>query len=92
MNKYYFTYGTAEFYPYKGGWTIVHAENRQQACELFRIMHPDRIAGVLNCADYYSAEYFEKTECFQSGNGKGYTHEVIKLKVEKYHREWGDRT
>lgn len=67
MNKYYFTYGTAEYFPFQGGWTIVLAENRQQACDIFRIAHPDRITGRLNCANYYSADYFEKTGMLEGG-------------------------
>lgn len=58
MPKFYFTYGTSETQPYKGGWSEVIAPDMRAACEAFRSVHPDRTPNILNCADYYTEEEF----------------------------------
>jgi hypothetical protein len=54
LEKYYFTFGSDEQFPYQNGWVEVHAENMQEACELFRQKYPDRIPGILNCSSVYT--------------------------------------
>ena len=61
MEKYYFTYGLEDYYPWYGGWTEIEAPDRHTACELFRTYHPDRIEGILNCASVYDEASFLKT-------------------------------
>lgn len=82
MEKFYFTYGTDRGYPFRGGWTIIHAPNIESAINIFQAIHPNRYgSNCLNCADYYTAERFEKTECFKNGNYGGYTHEEIRVNI-----------
>lgn len=61
MPKFYFTYGTDPSYPFQGGWTEVEAPDRNSADVLFRLFHPDRIPGILNCAFVYTEEEFLST-------------------------------
>lgn len=77
MKKYYFTYGTSEQYPFRGGWTLVYAPDINAATMVFRAYHPDVTEGILNCADYYPAEHFEKSEAYTNGNLGGGLHEII---------------
>lgn len=58
QQTFYFTYGTDEKFPFRRGWTEVHAANRGQAVALFRREHPDRTPGLVNCADIYTEKYF----------------------------------
>ena len=78
MNDYYFTYGT-EGQPFRGGWTLIQAENEHQARQIFRAVHPDKIPGVLNCASVYEGDYFVTTRAYQTGNFGAGCHEVISI-------------
>lgn len=78
MNNYYFTYGT-EGQPFCGGWTQVQAENEMQARAMFRVVHPDEIPGILNCASVYDEEYFIRTKMDRTGNFGAGCHEVIAI-------------
>lgn len=51
--KYYFTFGTAEYFPYQGGHVIVKARSRYEAAEKFRKEFPDYQEGFLNCSFVY---------------------------------------
>lgn len=77
MAKFYFTYGT-EGFPYVGGWTEVEAETRAAACAVFRIYHPDKIKGVLNCSDVYDQNEFMASGMID-GNRGACCHERISL-------------
>jgi hypothetical protein len=33
VRKYYITYGSSEAFPYQGGYSLVHAKNRIEACQ-----------------------------------------------------------
>lgn len=76
--KYYFTYGTSG-QPFVGGWTVVYADSLKQAIGLFRLVHPDKTEGILNCADYYSEKDFIKTQMYERGNFGASTHETLML-------------
>lgn len=78
-NIYYFTYGIDEGYPYKGGWTEVRAPSRGAATTLFRVYHPDRSEGLLNCAWVYTQEEFEKTVMYATDNFGARCHELIEV-------------
>lgn len=82
MSNFYFTYGTGG-QPFYGGWTIVRAETRAQACAAFRAVHPDKTEGLLNCSSVYSEPAFRCTEMSKEGNFGYRCHEVISLTVEK---------
>lgn len=78
MNNYYFTYGS-EGYPFMGGWTRVRCESLDVAIKVFRIYHPDKHEGILNCADYYTEEQFMNSRMFWDGNFGEFCHEFIDL-------------
>ena len=78
MERFYFTYGTSRDFPFRGGWTMIIAPNIKAAALIFKAYHPNpNDDEILNCADYYKAEYFEKSESFMTGNFGGYWHEII---------------
>lgn len=74
LSNYYFTFGMDEGYPFKARWVRVEAESLNQAQELFRRHFPDRILGVLNCADYYTEAQFERTGMAAEGNFGRFCH------------------
>ncbi|MBQ8624297.1 MAG: hypothetical protein IJ424_08035 [Oscillospiraceae bacterium] len=78
LKEFYFTYGT-HGQPYSGGWTVVLAGNLKQAVAVFRIIHPDKDEGLINCADFYSEEKFKETEMYKQGNFGAFCHERISL-------------
>lgn len=77
INKYYYTFGTSKDFPYQGGWVEVKAINIKVAHEIFRSYFPDRIKGILNCADYYTEEQFKETKMYETGNYRAFCHERI---------------
>ena len=81
MEKFIFTYGTSG-QPFVGGWTGVVAPDMQSACTAFRAVHPDKIAGLLNCCCAYPEEHFLKTDMATEGNFGAFCHETIVLAVE----------
>lgn len=58
-NRYFFTFGSSDEFPFNNGYLIVKAENIRQAVLLFRAYFPDRTDGVINCSDYYTETYWE---------------------------------
>lgn len=81
MAKFYFIYGT-EGQPFVGGWTEIEAPNVNVACAAFRVYHPDKIEGLLNCSSVYTEEQFKSTEMFATGNFGFRCHETITLRRE----------
>ena len=79
MPKFYFTYGTSRQYDFQGGWTEVEAPSMTAASAAFRVYHPDRRIGVLNCSDVYREEEFLKTDMLTEGNYGAYCHERVVL-------------
>lgn len=78
MEKFYFTYGTSPAFPFQGGWTLIYATDLRAAQRVFKAHHPDRDGcGILNCADYYGAEWFEDSEEFRNGNLGVKCHEIL---------------
>ena len=59
METFYFTYGTDKNFPFQGGWTEVHAADRNQAVALFRREHPDKTPGLVNCSSIYTEKQFQ---------------------------------
>ncbi len=60
MNKYYYTFGTDENFPYYCGHVEIYAESWEKAHEKFRTRFPDRHKNTLNCAFYYDEKEWEK--------------------------------
>lgn len=77
-NRYYFTYGT-DGQPFVGGWTEVEAPDTRTACALFRVYHPNKTDGLLNCASFYSEDAFFRTDMPELGNLGARCHERITL-------------
>ena len=82
MAKYYYTYGTDGEYPFIGGWTEVEAVSRQAANRLFRMVHPDKTPGILNCAFVYTEEQFKQTSMYMCGNFDRFCVERLSLNRE----------
>lgn len=78
MSKFYFTYGT-EGHPFYGGWTEVIADSVEKAQLVFRVYHPDKIPGFLNCSSVYCEDTMRKTHMFREGNFGQWCHETICL-------------
>lgn len=81
MNKFYYTYGT-EGQPFVGGWSTVIAPDLTTANILFRMAHPDKEQGFLNCASVYDEAHFKETEMYKTGNFDAKEREIIKLSVK----------
>lgn len=80
-NNYYFTYGTWEGFPYYGGWTRVIAQNKDEAIQLFRKVHPDTENGNFCYAFSYDEDAFIATGMNVAGNFGNFEHETIELKT-----------
>ena len=81
MEKFYFTFGTSERFPYCGGWVEVLAPDRSAAVKTFRAKYPDVHEGIVNCADIYTAAQFESSG-MSSGNRGSFCHEILSYKEE----------
>ena len=62
MAKFYFTFGSDPEYPFgQNDFVEIEAEDGEQACDLFRVLHPNRpCRPLLNCAFIYCEETFNK--------------------------------
>ncbi|MDO4327702.1 MAG: hypothetical protein Q4E24_17040 [bacterium] len=81
--KVFYTYGSDEKYPFYGGWVEVEADNMKQAHALYRAAYPDREPGILNCADYYTEEQFNRTDMPEVGNRGAFCHRKIWIEGDK---------
>lgn len=82
MNKiknYYFTYGTSDSYPFKGGWTKIEAPSKRIAIAIFREYHPDTHKDIVNCCSIYEEEQFHKTSMWSKGNFGKHEVEIITM-------------
>lgn len=68
FQKYYFTFGSDNAFPYYGGWVIIEAANESIARELFQTIYPNKYHNTLNCAWVYTEEAFQKTEMYKKNN------------------------
>lgn len=61
---FFFTFGTAEQFPYQGGYLIVKARNQAEAVQIFRHSYPDINENTVNCAFIYNEwEWIDKNNC-----------------------------
>lgn len=75
---FYYTFGTADQFPFKKGWVEVHAQNRKEADAFFRLRFPDCHEGTLNCSFVYSQDEFRKQEAvYNSHPHWRICHEVV---------------
>lgn len=83
MAKFYFTYGATDNMPFIGGWTEIEAPNLTAAVMAFRLFHPDRNKGIVNCSFIYTEEQFKKTDMSGAdGNYYRHCHERISVTRE----------
>lgn len=59
MEKWYFTFGSSDKFPYQNTYLIVVASSRDDAIKAFRGKYRDINAGCLNCSCYYSEEQWQ---------------------------------
>lgn len=59
--NYYFTFGTAEYFPYKNGYLVVKASNIKEAVQKYREKHPDIERGIINCSFVYTEDEWNRT-------------------------------
>lgn len=50
MNKFYFTFGSLEQFPYQNTYLIIIADNLAKAIATFRKKYPDRHPNTVNCS------------------------------------------
>lgn len=67
MEKYYFTFGSWEKFPYRNTYLIVVAVDYEDAVSGFRERHPDVTPGCMNCSDCYSEEEWETIGQYYAG-------------------------
>lgn len=76
MDKYYFTFGTSERFPFRGGWVEVLAPDRAAAVRTFRARYPDVNEGIVNCSDIYTSDQFSRSGMVHGNLGAG-CHETL---------------
>lgn len=80
--KFYFTYGSDDRHPFKGGWTEVTADNQRMALAAFSAVHP-KVDDQPNYASMYSEDMFIATSMYKNDNFGARCHETIELTVAK---------
>lgn len=71
MERFYFTFGSGEQFPFQGGWIEVWAQDISTAALAFKKIYPnEENDSILNCADYYTEKQFQKTDMFMGNRGK----------------------
>lgn len=85
LNRYYFTYG-AEGHPFRGGWTVVEARDRDAAVRVFELFHPPirRFNAFFPRFCELLGPEFEQTRMFREGNLGARCQERIVLTRERY--------
>ena len=76
MNKFFFTFGTSEKFPYCGGWVEVFAPDRAKAVATYRSRFPDVYFKIVTSSNIYTEEQFMKTEMVNNNLGAT-CHEVL---------------
>lgn len=75
--RYYFTFGLDDKFPFKGGWVIIDAQDKQEACDLFSVYYPKTKDGLLCCASVYDERAFMATGMHEHGNFNKWCHVEI---------------
>lgn len=80
--KFYFTFGLVN-QPFTGGWVVINADSRAQACMLFRAaFQPDD--EMLNCCSIYEEREFKRIKMYRENDNFGSAcHCELGLKIEK---------
>lgn len=76
--KFYFTFGSDEKYPFQGGWVEVIATDKEEAICTFQSRYPNRAGSPFyNACDCYDSSYFENTKMYEYGNLGSKCHNLI---------------
>ena len=81
MEKFYFTFGTSEQFPYRGGWVEVIAPDRPTAHHTSHATSPAVHEGIVHSPDIYTVAQFESSG-MSSGNRGSFCHEILSYKEE----------
>lgn len=60
MEKFYFSFGSDDLFPYHDGYIVVEAPSFDDACRWFLDTFPGRDAEVLNCSFVYEQGAWER--------------------------------
>ena len=84
MATFYFTYGSSdENQAYRGGWTEVEADTRQEAVAGYMAYHPANKRGLLPCCGVaYDHQQMERSGMLTEGNFGIFCHDRITIKRE----------
>jgi len=77
MKEYYFTFGTSEQFPFKKGFVVVIADNKNRAVEIFNAHYPPVHKDIINCAFVYDEEAFKETNMFKEYSDWNICHRVL---------------
>jgi len=77
MPVFYFTYGRSKDFPFAGGWSTIHADSLNEACDKHNAKHGVTETGFGRWAYTYDEADYENLEMFREGNGGAFEHEVI---------------
>ena len=67
MNKFYFTFGSLEQFPYQDTYLIIIADDLAKAIAAFREKYPDRHPNTVNCSDWYDEKRWERIKRHYDG-------------------------
>ena len=81
---FYFTYGTDDKFPFKGGWTEIETDECIDAFRIFKAFHPNYDDGFLNYSFCYPESYFTNTNMYKNGNFGEFCHERIRVDRELF--------
>lgn len=80
--KFYFTFRLVN-QPFTGGWVVINADSRAQACMLFRAAFQPNDE-MLNCCSIYEEREFKRTKMYRENDNFGSScHCELGLKIEK---------
>lgn len=61
LERFYFTFGTCEHFPYtRGEYLVVLAQDIREAARKYKKVYPNIDEDTLNCAEYYSQKDWDK--------------------------------
>lgn len=61
MEKYYFTFGSDEGFPFQNTYIVIIASSYRDAVNYFQSKYPNRASHCMNCSDCYNEKEWENT-------------------------------
>lgn len=86
VQKFYFTFGSWEGFPFHNGYSVVMAANRNDAIATFRENHPDVHENTVNCSFVYNEQEWESSVC-ESFKGRDAFEVLVSKSAEKQQEE-----